>query len=135
MLASAVTTLHDNSIHGEDTFLLRDLGNNEFLDAVMDGVTNHGGEEASTSVSQALAESPMESPDDIVKVLEELNQEFFQVGGGRFLLTTASVALVRDDHLWVISAGDSPVYHIIPLPNNLRARSPVTATPTDCVPP
>ena len=37
MLASEVATLQDNSIHGEDSYLTRDLGGNAFLDVVMDG--------------------------------------------------------------------------------------------------
>ena len=43
MLISKVATLQDNSAHGDDSFLSRDLGDNAFLDVVMDGVTGHGG--------------------------------------------------------------------------------------------
>ena len=43
MVASTFSTLHDNSAHGEDNLLTRDLGTGEFLDVVMDGVTGHGG--------------------------------------------------------------------------------------------
>ena len=111
-LASAVATLFDNSTHGEDSYLIRDLGNGHFLDAVMDGVTGHGGEEASRSVAEALKAANINSPEDIISVLEEQNGDFFQVGGGRFLLTTASVALFLGGPLYVISAGDSPVFHI-----------------------
>ena len=50
MLESTVASFQDNSAHGEDNFLIRDLGNGNFFDAVMDGVTGHGGEEASQSV-------------------------------------------------------------------------------------
>ena len=114
MLSSNVATFQDNSTHGEDAYLIRDLGNNNFLDAVMDGVTGHGGEEASQSVLQALSSASLASPDDVVDVLDEVNQEFYQVGGGRFLLTTVSVALYLDGRLHVISAGDSPVYLIKP---------------------
>ena len=39
MLASKVITMQDNSAHGEDSFLSKELGNGEFLDVVMDGVT------------------------------------------------------------------------------------------------
>ncbi len=112
MLTSNVATFQDNSTHGEDAYLIRDLGNNNFLDAVMDGVTGHGGEEASQSVLEALSAAPLASPEDVVEVLDEVNQEFYQVGGGRFLLTTVSVALYLDGRLHVISAGDSPVYLI-----------------------
>ena len=111
-LASVVATLYDNSTHGEDSYLIRDLGNGLFLDAVMDGVTGHGGEEASQSVAQALEAASIASPDDIVAVLEEQNADFFQVGGGRFLLTTVSVALFLGGPLYIISAGDSPIFHI-----------------------
>ena len=112
ILSSNVATFQDNSTHGEDSYLIRDLGNNNFLDAVMDGVTGHGGEEASQSVVEALTAATLTSPDDVIAVLEEVNQEFYQVGGGRFLLTTVSVALYLDGRLHVISAGDSPVYVI-----------------------
>ena len=111
-LASVVATLYDNTTHGEDSYLIRDLGNGLFLDAVMDGVTGHGGEEASQSVAQALEAVSITSPDDIVAVLEEQNADFFQVGGGRFLLTTVSVALFLGGPLYIISAGDSPIFHI-----------------------
>jgi len=110
MLASAVANFLDNSAHGEDSFLIRDLGGGQFLDAVMDGVTGHGGEEASQSLVEALTTATITSPDDVVKVLEEINQEFFEVGGGRFLLTTVSAALFLDGQMYVLSAGDSPVY-------------------------
>lgn len=111
-LTSVVATLFDNSTHGEDSFLIRDLGNGHFLDAVMDGVTGHGGEEASKSVAQALEAANITSPEDVVEVLEEQNTDFFQVGGGRFLLTTVSVALYLGGPLYIISAGDSPIFHI-----------------------
>ena len=110
MLASLVATFLDNSTHGEDSFLLRDLGGGEFLDAVMDGVTGHGGGEASQSLVAALTTATITSPDDVAKVLEEINQEFFEVGGGRFLLTTVSAALFLDGQMYILSAGDSPVY-------------------------
>lgn len=112
MLASVVATLFDNATHGEDSYLIRDLGGGCFLDAVMDGVTGHGGEEASRSVAEALEAASISSPEDVIAVLEEQNGDFFQVGGGRFLLTTASVALFLGGPLYVISAGDSPVFHI-----------------------
>ncbi len=112
ILASAVATLFDNSTHGEDAYLIRDLGAGRFLDAVMDGVTGHGGEEASRSVAEALESASIATPEDVVAILEEQNADFFQVGGGRFLLTTVSVALFLGGPLYIISAGDSPVFHI-----------------------
>lgn len=112
MIASTYATLQDNSTHGEDSFLVLDLGNNSFLDVVLDGVTGHGGEEASSSVAEALKASSIKSLADVVAVLEDMNEEFFQVGGGRFLLTTVSAALYQDDRVYAINAGDSPIYHI-----------------------
>ncbi len=114
MIPSIVATLQDNSVHGDDSLLTRDLGGNGFLDAVMDGVTGHGGAEASRSVKEALESAAVNSPEDVVAVLEDLNDEFYQVGGGRFLLTTVSAALYLDDRLYVVGAGDSPIYLIKP---------------------
>jgi serine/threonine protein phosphatase PrpC len=114
MLTSSIATLHDNSAHGEDSYLTRDLGDGNFLDVVLDGVTGHGGHEASTSVADALIQTNITGPEDIVAVLEEQNFDFFQVGGGRFLLTTASAALYLDGQLHIVSAGDSPIYVIRP---------------------
>ena len=114
MFASTVATFQDNSVHGDDNFITRDLGSDGFLDAVMDGVTGHGGEEASSSVLEALAQASLHSPKDVVDLLEDINEEFYQVGGGRFLLTTISAALYLDEHLHVITAGDSPVFLVGP---------------------
>ena len=36
MVASTVATLQDNSAHGEDNLLTRELGGGDFLDVVMD---------------------------------------------------------------------------------------------------
>ena len=110
MIPSVVATLQDNSVHGEDTFLTRDLGDGAFLDVVMDGVTNHGGEEASRSLSETLASAELSSVDDVVSALADMNDEFYLVGGGHFLLSTVSAALFFDGRLYIVSAGDSPVY-------------------------
>ena len=114
MLTSTVATLHDNPAHGDDNYLIRDLGNNSFFDAVMDGVSGHGGEEASRSVKEALAEATLNSMGDVEEILKDLNDEFFQVGGGRFLLTTIAAALYVDDRLYIIGAGDSPAILVEP---------------------
>ena len=111
-LASTLATFQDNATHGEDTFLVKDLGDNAYMDSVMDGVTQHGGEEASRSVAEALEAANITSPEDVIEILNEQNQDFYQVGGGRFLLTTASIVLYLGGPVYVISAGDSPVYHI-----------------------
>jgi len=110
MLASSVAHFLDNSTHGEDSYLIRDLGGGDYLDAVMDGVTGHGGGEASQSLVEALTKATIASPEDVTAVLEALNEEFFEVGGGRFLLTTVSVALALGGQIHIMSAGDSPVY-------------------------
>ena len=109
MVASTFSTLQDNSAHGEDNLLTRDLGNGDFLDVVMDGVTGHGGAEASRELAEALEQSPTESIDDIASTITDVNGEFFGVGGGRFLLTTVSAALYRGGRLFVVAAGDSPI--------------------------
>ena len=110
MASSRFSTLRDNSAHGEDNLLTRDLGNDEFLDVVMDGVTGHGGSEASRELGEALEQGDVNSADDIVTILTDVNDEFFQVGHGRFLLTTVSAALYRDGRLSVVAAGDSPIF-------------------------
>ncbi len=114
MITSSYATFQDNSSHGEDSFLVKDLGDGSFLDVVLDGVTGHGGEEASRGVAEALNNASIASLDDVVAVLEEMNEEFFQVGGGRFLLTTVSATLYQGDRILAINAGDSPIYHIGP---------------------
>ena len=114
MLTSSLAILHDNAAHGEDSYLTRDLGDGNFLDVVLDGVTGHGGDEASSSVADALNQATISGPEDIVSVLDELNSEFHQVGGGRFLLTTASAALYLNGRLHIVSVGDSPIYVIRP---------------------
>ena len=115
MLASTVTTMQDNSAHGEDSFLSKDLGGGDFLDVVLDGVTGHGGEQASTELRDALIAGDLSNSEDIVNLLTEMNADFYSVGSGRFLLTTVSAVLGRGENLQIVSAGDSPVFLI----NNL----------------
>lgn len=114
MVASTFSTLQDNSAHGEDNLLTRDLGNGDFLDVVMDGVTGHGGAEASRELGEALAEAPADSIDDITATIHDVNDEFYGVGAGRFLLTTVSAALYREGRLFVAAAGDSPIVLVTP---------------------
>ena len=115
MLGSTVTTMQDNSAHGEDSFLSKDLGGGDFLDVVLDGVTGHGGEQASTELRDALIAGDLNNSEDIVNLLTEMNADFYSVGSGRFLLTTVSAVLGRGENLQIVSAGDSPVFLI----NNL----------------
>jgi serine/threonine protein phosphatase PrpC len=114
MLTSTVAILHDNSAHGEDNYLVRPLRPHAWLDAVMDGVTGRGGRQASQEVRQALAEASPTSPEAVVAALEAVNRQLYQVSLGRFLLTTATVALYLDGILHVVSVGDSPVFLIRP---------------------
>ena len=112
MLASTVTTMQDNSAHGEDSFLSKDLGSGEFLDVVLDGVTGHGGEQASNELRDALDTGELNNTEDLVNLLTEMNADFFSVGSGRFLLTTVSAVLGRGDKIQIVCSGDSPVFLI-----------------------
>ena len=114
MIPSTYATFQDNSSHGEDSFLVKDLGGGSFLDVVLDGVTGHGGGEASQGVAAALEAAAINSLEDVVAILEEMNEEFFQVGGGRFLLTTVSAALYQGEQVITVNAGDSPIYYVGP---------------------
>jgi serine/threonine protein phosphatase PrpC len=109
MLTSTVAVLHDNTAHGEDNYLVRPLSPHACLDAVIDGVTGRGGKEASQEVVDALATASLPSPEAVVATLEAVNRRLYQVSLGRFLLTTAAVALCLDGVLHVVSAGDSSV--------------------------
>jgi serine/threonine protein phosphatase PrpC len=114
MLTNTVAILHDNTAHGEDNYLVRTLSPHACVDAVMDGVTGRGGKEASQAVVRALAAASLTSPQAVVAVLEEVNRRLYQVSLGRFLLTTASVALYLGGVLHVVSAGDSSVLLVRP---------------------
>ena len=114
MLTSTVAMMQDNAAHGEDNYVIRQLDDYATLDAVMDGVTGRGGREASQEVANDLNAEPLTSPEAIVALLEDINQRFYQISLGRFLLTTASVALCLGERLHVVSVGDSPVWLIRP---------------------
>ncbi|MBI3325863.1 MAG: SpoIIE family protein phosphatase [Nitrospinae bacterium] len=107
-----VASFHDNSAHGEDAFIIRELSHITALDAVLDGVTHFGGKDASRFAADSLRDACVESLNDLVTILEAANKTLFQSGRGGFLLTTLSVALKIGDELCVLSAGDSPVYLI-----------------------
>ena len=114
MISSSYHTFQDNSSHGEDSFLVKDLGGNIFLDVVLDGVTGHGGGEASQNVARALSEGTVNNMEDVIEILAEMNSDFYHVGGGKYLLTTASIALYHENTIDILNAGDSPIYHIKP---------------------
>lgn len=109
MLTTTVAILHDNTGHGEDQYVLRTLDNNAFLDAVMDGVTGRRGWEASQTLAEALTAAPLTSPADLLAVLEDVNDQLYRRGWGRFLLTTIAAALCLDGTLYTMGAGDSPI--------------------------
>ena len=105
-----VASFNDNSAHGEDALVVRELSATSCLDAVLDGVTHCQGAYASDFTAQMLRDSPVASLEELSATLEQSNTTLFQGGGGRNLLTTASVALKLGTTLHVVNAGDSPVY-------------------------
>jgi serine/threonine protein phosphatase PrpC len=109
MLTTTVATLHDNSAHGEDAYLVRALGDHACLDAVIDGVTRRKGGDASRALAAALAAVPLRSVEDIVVALEDVNRHLYQLGGGHFWLSTVATALYLGETLHVVSVGDSPI--------------------------
>lgn len=114
MLTSTVAVLSDNTGHGEDSYVIRALDGGASLDAVMDGVTGRRGWEASQLLAEALNAAALDTTDDLVAVLADVNQQLYRRGWGRFLLTTVSAALYVDGRLSVVGAGDSPVLLIGP---------------------
>ena len=112
VLTSRVATLQDNSAHGEDNYLIRALGEHAFLDAIMDGVTGRGGKQASRLAVEALAVARLTSAGDMLAVLEKVNRQLYDRGGGSLLLTTVSAALCIDDKLSIAGVGDSSAFLI-----------------------
>jgi serine/threonine protein phosphatase PrpC len=102
----------DNSYHGEDAYVTRELNDHITLDAVFDGATGRGGADASGYAAKALQEATIETVDSLTSFLDIANQRLFQRGRGRFFLTTASVALKIGSTLHVVNVGDSPVFLI-----------------------
>ncbi len=107
-----VDSFQDNSAHGEDAFLIRELSSTDSLDVVLDGVTQCEGGYASNFTVGVLQDASIESLSDLVDAIEQVNGILFQTGKGRNLLTTVSAALKMGDELHVVNVGDSPVYLI-----------------------
>ena len=105
-------SFQDNSAHGEDAFLIRELSPTSALDVILDGVTHCEGVYASNFTAQVLQDAPIQSVSDLVDALEQAHSTLFQSGRGDRLLTTVSACLKIGDMLYVINAGDSPVYLI-----------------------
>jgi serine/threonine protein phosphatase PrpC len=101
---------HDNSWHGDDAYVSREVNRHIVLDAVLDGATGRGGAVASGYAAEVLRGAAVETVDELTTLLEEANRQLFQRGKGRFFLSTASVALKIGSELHVISVGDSPVF-------------------------
>jgi serine/threonine protein phosphatase PrpC len=99
----------DNSCHGEDAFVTREVNGDTAIDAVLDGATARGGSDASAYAAELLRETPVESVEDLTAILDRANRQLFRRGRGRFFLTTVSVALKIGHELHVLSVGDSPV--------------------------
>ena len=100
---------HDNSSHGEDAYVTRELHHQFVLDAVLDGATGRGGAQASSLAANMLREAKLENLTDLTNLLDLANKQLFQRGRGRFFLTTAAVTLKLGDVLEVVSVGDSSV--------------------------
>jgi serine/threonine protein phosphatase PrpC len=108
LLNGRAAAYQDNSWHGEDAFVSRELGCAIALDAVLDGATARGGGEASRHAAEMLRSATVETVEELAILLEVANRELFQRGKGRFFLTTASVGLKIGQELHVLSVGDSP---------------------------
>jgi serine/threonine protein phosphatase PrpC len=102
----------DNSYHGEDAYIMRELDRQSAIDAVFDGATGRGGADASSYAAKTLQEATVDSIDGLTALLDLANRRLFQRGRGRFFLTTASVAFKSGSMLHVLNVGDSPVFLI-----------------------
>jgi serine/threonine protein phosphatase PrpC len=107
-----VAVFQDNSYHGEDAYVTRELNRHSAIDAVFDGATGRGGADASGYAAKTLQEAAVDTVDGLTALLDLANQRLFQRGRGRFFLTTASVTLKTGSTLHVLNVGDSPVFLI-----------------------
>ena len=105
-----VVAFQDNTSHGEDAHLVRELGPGMALDCVLDGVTHCEGAYASGFTKDLLDKGAIESLDDVLGLLRQANDVLFQAGQGRNLLTTVAIVFYQQGSASVLSAGDSAVY-------------------------
>ena len=105
-----VDAFQDNTSHGEDAYLVRELGPGMALDCVLDGVTHCEGAYASGFTKDLLDKGAIESLDDVLGLLRQANDVLFQAGQGRNLLTTVAMVFYQQGNASVLSAGDSAVY-------------------------
>jgi len=101
---------HDNSINGEDAWLSRTLGNESVLDVVLDGSTTTQGRMASERTKEILETGEIRELEDVLRLLSQANSELYH--GPSEAETTVTAALKKGNQLFVVSAGDSPAYHI-----------------------
>lgn len=107
-----VDAFQDNSCHGEDAYLVRELGPGMAMDCVLDGVTHCEGAYASGFTKDLLAKGAIASFDDALALLRQANDVLHQAGRGRNLLTTVALVFYQQGRASVLSAGDSAVYLI-----------------------
>ena len=77
----SAASFHDNSAHGEDVFLIRELGDTVALDAVLDGVTHCEGGYASSFTAQLLVDTAIDSLDDLINALNRQTTPSLRPGG------------------------------------------------------
>ena len=99
----------DNSSHGDDALLTRELGPDSFLDVVLDGVSMGDGGHASRLTKEKLESGNISSLSDVIQLLSESNDELYQTTHG-YSLTTSTAALKLGNILYVANVGDSPGY-------------------------
>ena len=68
-----VTTHQNNSVHGDDSLLTVVINENITIDAVMDGVTDHGGAEASSAVRDRIESDHPITSNSMQDLLNDLN--------------------------------------------------------------
>lgn len=105
-----VDAFQDNSCHGEDAYLVRELASGAAMDCVLDGVTHCEGAYASGFTKDLLAKGVIKSIDDVVGLLRQANDVLFQAGQGRNLLTTIVLVFYQQRRACVLSVGDSSAY-------------------------
>ena len=99
----------DNRAHGDDAVLSRELNSDSVLDVVLDGVSTGVGSRASNLTIDKLNNGRVRNINDIVRLLQEANDELYDATRG-VSLTTATTALKVGDQLYVVNVGDSPGY-------------------------
>lgn len=101
--------LFSNNEHGDDAYLIQELGKESVLDAVLDGVSTGKGSVASQLTVEKLKNCKIKSLEDITKCLETANKELFKETQA-YSLTTLTACLKIGNQLYSINTGDSPAY-------------------------